>query len=106
MPSDLEQVDREVVEALALEGLDAYTDAIYTPPDGGDPIPDVYVVVDDLVNELTGEVTQGGAVLSLYRWQVGTPVQGATVQAGGTTWTITRRRSTTDQSEVHVEAKR
>lgn len=102
----MDEVDRQNIEQLAAEGMGAHIDAVYTPPDGGVPVPGVYVIVEDLTDELSGEVTQGGAVLHLLRSQVGTPVQGATLAAGGTTWRINRRRSTTDPSMVAVEAAR
>lgn len=95
--------DKAIIEALAEEGMGAHIDAVYTPPDGGDPVTDVYVIVEDLEDEL-GDVTQGGAVLQILRSKVSTPLQGATLEAGGTTWNIGRRRSTTDPSMVAVEA--
>ncbi|MFW6024091.1 MAG: head-tail joining protein [Dichotomicrobium sp.] len=102
----MDDVDKDIIEALAEEGMGAYTDAVYTPPDGGDPVLDVYVIVEDLVDETTGQVTQGGAVLSLLKSQVDVATQGGTVEAGDTTWTITRRRATTDKSLIQYEAKR
>lgn len=100
----MDDVDREIIESLAAEGMGAFVDAVYTPPDSGDPVTDVYVIVEDLEDELTGEVTQTGAVLQLLRSQISTPVQGATLAAGDTTWKIGRRRETTDPSMVAVEA--
>jgi len=102
----LESIDKDIVEALAGEGMGAFTDAVYTPPDSGEPVTGVCVIVADLVSETTGEVTQGGAVLSLLRSQVGLAVQGGTVEAGGETWQIDRRRSSTDPSLIEYEAYR
>lgn len=99
----MDDVDREIIEALAAEGMGAFTDAVYTPQGGGDPVTGVYVIVEDLEDDL-GDVTQGGAVLRILRSQVGTPVQGATLAVDGTTWNIGRRRPTTDPSMVAVEA--
>lgn len=92
------------MRSLARAGLNVFTEATYTPPDGGSAVADVYVAVEDLESEFDGEVTQNGAILSLLRSQVGTPVQGATVEVDGTTWRIDRRLSTTDPSMVRVEA--
>ena len=102
----LDGIDKEIIEALAAEGMGAHVDAVYTPPDGGAAVPDVYVVIDDLVSETTGEVTQGGAVLSLLRSQLGRAVQGGTLAVDGTTWKIGRRRSSTDPSMLEYEAYR
>lgn len=99
----MDDVDREIIESLAAEGMGAHIDAVYTPQDGGDPIEGVYVIVEDLEDDL-GDVTQGGAVLRILRSQVDAPVQGATLAVDGTTWKIGRRRSTTDPSMVAVEA--
>ena len=99
-------MDKEIIEALAAEDMGAYIDAVYNPPDGGAAVPDVYVVIEDLVSETTGEVTQGGAVLSLLRSQLGQAVQGATLAVDGTTWKIGRRRSSTDPSMLEYEAYR
>lgn len=103
----LADFDAEILTALADAGLGTYKDAVYTPP-GVDavPITGVLVAVEDLVSEATGEVTQGGAVLSLLKSQMGIAVQGATVVAGGDTWRITRRRSSTDPSMLEYEAHR
>ncbi len=102
----LDALDKEVIEALADAGLHAHVDGVYTPPDGGAAVTGVYVVIDDLVSETSGEVTQGGAVLSLLRSQVGVAVQGGTVLVDGTTWKIGRRQPSTDPSMINYEASR
>lgn len=100
----LDALDALSMQAMATAGLATYTDGVYTPPDGGDEVGGVYVVVDDLIDELTGNVTQNGAVLYMRRSIVGPPIQGATVKAGGVTWRVGRRLPTEDPSLVACEA--
>lgn len=100
----MDAADRAIIECLAEAGMGAHTDAVYTPPDGGAAITGVYVMVEDLEDELTGEVTQTGATLRMLRSQVGTPLQGGTVAVDGTTWRIDRRLPSNDPSMVAVEA--
>lgn len=90
--------------ALSSAGLNTYTDAVYTPPDDGAEISGVYVSVDDLVDELTGEVAQNGAVLYMRKSQIGQPLQDATVKAGGVVWKIGRRLPSEDPSLAAAEA--
>lgn len=98
--------DKAMIEALADEGMGAHIDAVYTPADGGDQVTGVYVIVSDLVSETTGEVTQGGAVLSMLRSQIGLDAKGGQLSAGGETWKINRRQPSTDPSMVKYEASR
>lgn len=100
-----ERAALDVIEGLASAGMGAHTDAVYIPPDGGQTVLDVYVIVEDLVSETTGEVTQGGALLSIPRSQV-VATQGGQLDINGEVWRINRRVYTTDPAMIQYEASK
>jgi len=84
----------------ALEGLNIHSDCSYKL---GSDEKKVWVAVDDLEGELTGMVTQHGAILTFKTSEV-VPVQGATVEIAGQVWKIGRRLESTDPALVSAEA--
>lgn len=96
--------DKAIIEALADEGMGAFTDALFVKRDGT-VIEGVYCHVEDLTSEIDEHVNDHGAMISPLISQVGKPMSGDAIQAGGQWYRCNRRRPGTDTSLAPTECQ-
>lgn len=100
----MDDVDREIIESLAAEGMGAFVDALFVRRDGT-VIQDVYCHVEDLASELEEHLVDHGALISPLVSQVGKPMIGDAINAGGQWYLCNKRRPGTDTSLTRVECQ-
>lgn len=100
----MDDIDREIIEGLAAEGMGAFTDALFVKRDGT-VIEGVYCHVQDLSSDLDEHVVDHGALISPLISQVEKPMPGDAILAGGQWYRCNRRRPGTDTSLAPTECQ-